>query len=255
MSQRGLIISGMSMTAFIVTGASRGIGKAAATALGRGGANVLVNYNSSRSGAEETAAFIEKNGGAATVFKADVSDFSQAEAMINFAYEKFGRIDALVNNAGIALPQIPFDMTEKSDWERVFGTNVFGMMNMVKAVLPYMIHQKEGSIVNLTSVWGISGGSCEAVYSASKAAVIGFTKAMAKELAPSNIRVNAVAPGIIQTDMNRGLSDEDLREIEKEIPLGRIGKPESIGEIIAFLCGKQSGYITGEIIKADGGWI
>lgn len=243
------------MATYIVTGASRGIGKAAAIALGGVGANVVVNYNSSSFGAEETAAAIMENGGTAEIFKADVSDFSKTEEMMKFANEKFGSIDALVNNAGVALLQMPFDMTEKSDWEHIFGINVFGMMNAVKAVIPYMIHKKSGSIVNLTSVWGISGGSCEAVYSASKAAVIGFTKAMAKELAPSNIRVNAVAPGIINTDMNKNLSDEELKEIEKEIPLGKMGTPESIGKIIAFLCGEQSRYITGEVIKADGGWI
>ena len=162
---------------------------------------------------------------------------------------------ALVNNAGIALNPVPFDMTDYAEWKKVFDVNVFGTFNCTKAVLPYMISQKKGSIVNVSSVWGITGGSCEAVYSSSKAAVIGFTKAMAKELAPSGIRVNAVAPGIIETEMNNHLSVEEIDEIKKEIPLGKMGTIEDIGKIIAFLCEDKSSYITGEIIKADGGWI
>lgn len=238
----------------IVTGASRGIGRAAAASLGRRGASVVLSYNKNRAAAEEAAAEIIKNGGRAEIFAADVSDYSAAAKMINFAAERFGRIDALVNNAGIALPASPFDLTSRADWDAVFGVNVFGMFNCTKAALPHMVHRKQGSIVNLSSVWGVTGGSCEAVYSAAKAAVIGFTRAMAKELAPSGIRVNAVAPGIIDTDMNAHLTQTDMADIKEEIPVGRLGTVGEIGEIIAFLCSDESGYITGEIIKADGGW-
>ncbi len=238
----------------IITGASRGIGRGTALALAKRGANIIINYKENSAAAEKTAEEVNGLGMRAEIFCADVSNEAEAFALCDFAAKKFGKIDALVNNAGIALSQQPFDLTTTSDWERVFSVNVFGMMNCTKAVLPYMIHQKAGSIVNLSSVWGITGGSCEAVYSASKAAVIGFSKAMAKELAPSGIRVNSVAPGIINTDMNKHLSEEDIKATEREIGAQRLGTAEEIGEIAAFLCLDESRYITGEIIKADGGW-
>lgn len=238
----------------IVTGASRGIGKSTAIALGKQGASVVVNYNKNRSQAELTAAEVIKCGGQAEIFGADVSEPEAAEKMAEFTIMRFGRIDALVNNAGIALPQKPFDMTDRLEWDKVFSVNVYGTFNCTKAVIPNMVHNKRGSIVNLSSVWGITGGSCEAVYSSAKAAVIGFTKAMAKELAPSGICVNALAPGIIDTDMNGHLAPEDIDGIKKEIPFGRLGSPDEIGEMAAFLCSDKSRYITGEIIKADGGW-
>ncbi len=238
----------------IVTGASRGIGRGAAEILGSMGAGVVIGYNKNKSAAEEAADSVIKNGGRAEIFRGDISCFDTAKALVEFAVSKFKRVDALVNNAGTALNPMPFDMTDKDDWDRIFGVNVYGMFNCTKAVLPHMVHDKSGSIINISSVWGLSGGSCEAVYSASKAAVIGFSKAMAKELAPSGIRVNAVAPGIIDTDMNSHLSQEELDEINKEIPLGRMGTPQEIGKTIAFLCSDKSKYITGEIIKIDGGW-
>ena len=239
---------------FIITGSSRGIGKGAARSLSKGG-NIVINYVNNNSAAEETAEEIKKLGGRCEIFRADVSVYDEAKALIDFAVKTFGNITALVNNAGIAPTPVPFDMTDYEEWKKVFDVNVFGAFNCTKAVLPYMISQKKGSIVNVSSVWGITGGSCEAVYSASKAALIGFTKAMAKELAPSGIRVNAVAPGIIETEMNSHLSGEELEEIKREIPLGKVGTIEDIGKIIAFLCDDKSSYITGEIIKADGGWI
>ncbi len=239
----------------IITGASRGIGKGAALALAKMGANVIINYNKNKAMAEETQKEVISLGGKAEIFGADVSDFSACQKMVEFAIEKFGGVDALVNNAGISPMQAPFDMTGKEEWDKVFSVNVFGTFNCTKAVLPHMISKKRGSIVNLSSVWGIVGGSCEAVYSSSKAAVIGFTKAMAKELAPSGIRVNALAPGMIDTDMNSHFGEDDIEEIKNEIPLGRIGTITDMGNIIAFLCSDESGYITGETIKADGGWL
>ena len=243
----------MSITC-IVTGASRGIGRGVSLCLGKMGANVIINYNKNRESAECVKKEVIALGGNAEIFQADVTDFSSCQKMIDFTIEKFGKIDVLVNNAGISISPAPFDMTTKEEWERVFATNVFGTFNCTKAVLPHMISKKRGSVVNVSSVWGVVGGSCEAVYSASKASVIGFTKAMAKELAPSGIRVNAVAPGIIDTDMNSHLGENDIEEIKEEIPLGRIGTAEEIGEIVAFLCSAKSSYITGEVIKADGGW-
>ncbi len=238
----------------IVTGASRGIGRGAALCLGKMGANVIINYNKNREKAEETKKEVIALGGRAEIFEADVSDFLSCEKMVEFALEKFNRVDALVNNAGISPKATPFDMTDKEEWDRVFSVNVFGAFNMTKAVLPHMISNKSGSIVNISSVWGITGGSCEAVYSASKSALIGFTKAMAKELAPSGIRVNALAPGMIDTDMNSHFGENDIEGIRKEIPLGKIGTISDMGKIIAFLCSSKSSYITGEVIKADGGW-
>ncbi|MBR2916520.1 MAG: glucose 1-dehydrogenase [Clostridia bacterium] len=243
----------MSITC-IVTGASRGIGKGAALSLGEMGANVVINYNKNKALAEDVAKEVISFGGRAEIFGADVSDFSSCQKMIEFTAEKFGGIDALVNNAGISPMQSPFDLTDREEWEKVFSVNVFGTFNCTKAVLPHMISKKKGSIVNVSSVWGITGGSCEAVYSSSKAAVIGFTKAMAKELAPSGIRVNALAPGMIETDMNSHFGENDIEEIKKEIPLGKIGTISDMGKIIAFLCSNKSSYITGEVIKADGGW-
>lgn len=240
---------------FVITGGGRGIGKGTALCLAEKGYNIIINYTKNQAAAEVTAEEVRKLGGNPELFKADVSVWEEAKALIDFSAEKFGKIDGLVNNAGIALKPLPFDMTEYNDWKKVFDVNVFGAFNCTKAVLPYMISKKSGSIVNVSSVWGITGGSCEAVYSSSKAALIGFTKAMAKELAPSGIRVNAVAPGIIETEMNSHLSGEEIKEIEKEIPLGKMGTIEEIGKLIAFLCEDRSSYITGEIIKADGGWI
>ncbi len=238
----------------IVTGASGGIGSEAAIALGKKGASVVVNYRKNKEGAEQTAQKIIQSGGKAEIFCADVSDWVQVVKMTEFTLEKFGRIDVLVNNAGVALAQMPFDMTDQAQWDKIFSVNVYGTFNCTKAVIPSMVHFKKGSILNLSSVWGIAGGSCEAVYSASKAAIIGFTKAMAQELAPSGIRVNALAPGMIDTKMNSHLSLADIAETEKEIPLGRMGTAEEIGEIAAFLCLNESSYITGEVIKVDGGW-
>ncbi len=240
---------------FVITGGSRGIGKGTALCLAEKGNNIIINYAKNQAAAEVTAEEVRKLGGNPELFKADVSVWEEAKALIDFSAEKFGKIDGLVNNAGIALTPLPFDMTDYAQWKRVFDVNVFGAFNCTKAVLPYMISKKSGSIVNVSSVWGITGGSCEAVYSSSKSALIGFTKAMAKELAPSGIRVNAVAPGIIETEMNSHLSGEEIKEIEKEIPLGKMGTIEEIGKLIAFLCEDRSSYITGEIIKADGGWI
>jgi len=169
--------------------------------------------------------------------------------------EKFGAIDVLVNNAGIALRQGLFTDFLLADAKAVFDTNVFGMMNCSRAVIPHMIRQKSGKIINVSSIWGVCGGSCEVIYSSAKAAVIGFTKALAKELAPSGINVNCVAPGMIDTDMNSHLSKEDMEAFCEEVPLGRIGLPKDVAESLLFLASDCANYITGQNLIVDGGII
>lgn len=239
----------------VVTGASRGIGRQTAALLAKQGYFVAVNYNKSEAEAASLVREIEAFGGRAFSVRADVTDMNEVNIMTDKVHSVFGSVDLLVNNAGVALPQSLFTDCTEAERDRVFGVNVYGVMNCVKAVLPDMIHKKSGCIINVSSVWGITGGSCEVVYSASKAAVIGFTKALAKELAPSDIRVNCVAPGVIDTDMNAHLSREDINALSEEIPLGRTGTPEEVAELICFLASDNAKYITGQTVSADGGMI
>ncbi len=236
----------------IITGASRGIGRETAILFAKKGYNVVANYNNSE--VEAKKLFSELSDLSVSIFKADVSNRTETDLMCEFAIGKYGKIDALVNNAGISFESCLFSDTKKDDWEKVYGTNVFGVFNCVQSVMPYMVHEKMGSIVNVSSIWGITGASCEALYSSSKAAVIGFTKAMAKELAPSGIRVNAVAPGVIKTEMNDFLSQEEKSALTEEIPLGRWGMPSEVAESIYFLT-EHSSYITGQVLTVDGGFI
>ena len=241
------------MSTALITGASRGIGCAVAKALSKKGFNVAINYQNSREKAESLKKEILDMGKKAEIFCADVSKPDEAERMIKDVVSVFGDIDVLVNNAGRALPQGLFtDFNEKKVRE-IFDVNVFGMMNCSRAVIPHFVQKKSGVIVNMSSVWGISGGSCEVIYSASKGAVISFTKALSRELAPSGIRVNAVAPGMIDTDMNSHLSKEDVDAFLEEIPMGRIGTPEEVADVVCFLASSDARYITGQIIAVDGG--
>lgn len=238
----------------IITGASRGIGRAAALLFGKNGYNVIVNYSSSAEKAEEVCAEINSSGGCAFPFKADVSDRAAVDRMTAFAKEKFGGADILVNNAGIA-EQIMFcDITEEK-WDRLFAVDVKGVYNCTQSVLPHMVHNKYGRIINVSSMWGITGASCEVHYSAAKAAVIGFTKALAKELGPSGITVNAVAPGVIATEMNGRLDPETMAALKEETPLERIGTPEDVAETIFFLASPRASFITGETISVNGGFV
>lgn len=238
----------------IITGASRGIGRAAALLFGKNGYNVIVNYNSSADKAEEVCAEINSSGGCAYPFKADVSDRAAVDRMTAFAEEKFGGADILVNNAGIA-EQIMFcDITEEK-WDRLFAVDVKGVYNCTQSALPHMVHNKYGRIINVSSMWGITGASCEVHYSAAKAAVIGFTKALAKELGPSGITVNAVAPGVIATEMNGKLDSETMAALKDETPLERIGTPEDVAETIFFLASPRAAFITGETISVNGGFV
>lgn len=243
------------MKTVLITGASRGIGRMTAKKFAENGYNVTINYNKSKMAAEELCREIKTLGGSAETFKADVSDNSQVEEMIKAVNQRFGVIDVLINNAGIAPVQGLFTDFKESEMKAVFETNVFGMMNCARAVVPQMVKEHKGKIVNVSSIWGICGASCEVLYSSAKAAVIGFTKALAKELALSGISVNCVAPGLIDTDMNSHLSQEDILAFCEEIPVGRVGKTEEIAETILFLASEKASYITGQTIVVDGGII
>ncbi len=232
----------------LITGASKGIGAEIAREFAAAGYNVVVNYMNSREKAEQLAKEI---GGHA--FRADVSDYNQVETMNGESVKLFGGIDVLVNNAGVALPQKLLVDTTEAEWDRLFDVNVKGAFNCTKAVMDGMVQNRSGSIINISSIWGITGGSCEVAYSTSKAALIGFTKALAKELGPAGIRVNCVAPGVVDTDMNAHLSKEDMQVLCDETPLGVIGKPSDIAKTVLFLASDDARFITGQVITADGG--
>ncbi len=230
-----------------ITGASGGIGSAAAVRFAAAGYTVFAGYNSGDGAAEELC----RSTGAIPV-RIDVSDEASVNAAFRFIEEKAGGVDVLVNCAGIASIRL-FDEITAEEWDRTFAVNVRGSFLTSRAAVPYMIRQKSGKIVNVSSMWGVTGASCEVHYSASKAAVIGMTKALAKELAPSGITVNCVAPGAIETKMIAHMSEADKKEFEKEIPLGRIGMPDDVAGVILFLASPDADYITGSVICPDGG--
>lgn len=232
----------------LVTGGSRGIGKECVYELTKKGYRIFLNYNNSREEAER----IEKETGAVIV-KADISKADEVQNMSDFIHRNYGKIDVLVNNAGIAQQKLFTDITE-SDWDNIFNVNIKGMFLVTKAFVNDMISKKSGKIINVSSMWGVTGGSCEVHYSSSKSAVIGFTKALAKELGPSGICVNCVAPGVIDTEMNRHLTKEDYEALCEETPLGRIGNTKEVAEVIGFLADSAS-FITGQVINADGGMV
>lgn len=238
----------------LITGASRGIGRAAAEAFAKAGYDVAVNYNKSAEAAETLCRELEKYSVKALPFQADVADKKAVNAMTNEIEKKLGGVSVLVNNAGIAEQALFTDITEKM-WDRMFAVNVKGAYNCTQAVLPKMIHEKYGRIINISSMWGISGASCEVHYSAAKASLIGFTKALAKEVGLSGITVNCVAPGVIDTDMNGHLSPETISELKEETPLNRIGAPRDVAETVLFLASEKASFITGQTISVDGGFI
>ena len=238
----------------LITGASRGIGAATAYCFAKEGYNVVVNYNKSKEKAEKLVSELTEQGFSAACIQADVSDGLQVNAMVDKINSRFGGVDVLVNNAAVAQIKLFSDITP-DDWDNIFNVNVKGMFNCTKAVLPYMIHQKHGKIVNISSIWGITGASCEVHYSASKAAVIGLTKALAKELGPSGIQVNCVAPGVVNTDMNAELSKEDIEQIADETPLGVIGNASDIANTVCFLASDKADFITGQVISPNGGLV
>ena len=235
----------------IITGASRGIGRACTKMLAKDGMKIIANYNKSDNEAKKLKDELEKEGIEIDIYKADVSKKNEVKEMVNYALSKYGKIDLLINNAGIAQTKMFTDITD-DDWNNMINTNLSSVFFITREVLPSMIEKKDGCIINISSIWGTNGGSCEVHYSVAKAGIIGMTKALAKEVGPCNIRVNAIAPGIIDTDMNRELSEEELRYIEKNIPLEKIGNPDDIAKCVKLLI--DNIYITGQVIKVDGGW-
>jgi 3-oxoacyl-[acyl-carrier protein] reductase len=236
----------------LVTGGSRGIGRSIALELSKAGAAVVFSYSRDEAGAEETLRFIKELGGYGKSIKGDVSIYKDAVKMIDFTVKSFGNIDILINNAGISHIGLFMDMQE-TEWSKLLDVDLKGVLNCSHYALQHMASQKKGSIINISSIWGNSGASCEAVYSAAKGAVNSFTKALAKEMAPSNIRVNAIAPGVINTEMNKWLSEEERKTLMNEIPMMRFGNAEDIGKLAVFLCSDAANYITGQIITVDGG--
>ncbi len=242
------------MDTVLITGAATGIGRAAALCFAKSGCRVAVHYNKSESEARALCAEIAARGGRALPVQADVRDAAQVNAMARRVTEVFGRIDVLVNNAGIAQAKLFTDLTS-DDWDDMFNVNVKGVFHCCQSVLPGMISRKSGSIVNVASIWGLAGASCEAHYSAAKAAVIGLTKALAKELGPSNIRVNAVAPGVIDTRMIAHMDHDARKALEDETPLGRLGTAEDAAQAICFLASYNAGFITGQVLSPNGGFV
>ena len=238
----------------LITGASRGIGRAIAIALAREGWPVCVNFLERRDAAESLVSELRAQGRAAMAFQADVADRGAVEAMVRAAAEELGPVELLVNNAGISHQGLFQDLGD-ADWARLLAVNLTGPRNAVLAALPHMLSAKRGSIVNISSIWGLRGGSCEAAYAATKAGVIGLTRSLALEPAPSGIRVNCVAPGCVETDMVRVLGEETRAMLVEETPLGRLGRPEDIAEAVAFLASEKAAFITGQVLTADGGFI
>ena len=236
----------------IVTGGSRGIGKCLVENLARDGHNVLLNYNKSEKQALKIQRDLQEEGYLVEVFKADVSKRKDVKSMVDFAIEKFGNIDVLINNAGIAKLQMFQDVTD-DDWEEIINTNLNSVFYMSQAVLPTMIHKKSGLIINISSIWGQVGASCETVYSISKAGLDAMTKSLAKELGPSNIRVNSIAPGVIDTAMNSMLDEHIKNEIRNETPLGKIGRPIDIYKCVKWLI--EDEFTTGQVIPVNGGYV
>ena len=236
----------------LVTGASRGIGAAVALEAAKLGYNVVVNYNKSEDRANDIVNKARCLGADCIAVKADVSDADEVCRMCKAAIEEFGGVDILVNNAGISSFSLFTDISEEM-WDKTFDTNVKGAYLVTKEILPGMINKKSGRIINISSIWGICGASCEVHYSASKAALIGMTKALAKELGPSNITVNCVAPGVIDTEMNKLCDEDAMAALCEETPLGRIGSPEEIAKTVMFLASDDAAFITGQVISPNGG--
>ncbi len=240
------------MKVALITGSSRGIGAATALAAAGAGYSVCVNYLERADCAASVCEAVRKLGVDAISCRADVADPEAVNAMVRRCEAELGRVSLLVNNAGIAQQEL-FQHTDRETWDRIFAVNVGGCYNTIRAVLPGMLHEHDGSIVNVSSVWGVRGGACEVAYSASKHAVVGLTRALAAELAPSGIRVNSVAPGCIATDMVAALGDDTVKTLEDEIPMGRLGRPEEIGDVIIKLA--QTAYATGQVLTVDGGFL
>ncbi len=238
----------------LITGSSRGIGKQIAYEFGKNNYKIIINSNSNQTQLINTYNEFKNNGFDCDYIKADVSNYNEVEHMINKIYNDYKKIDVLINNAGISYIGLLTDMST-NDWNKIISTNLNSVFNCCKLVIPYMVNLKKGCIINISSIWGICGASCEVAYSASKGAVNSFTKALAKELGPSNIRVNAIACGVIDTTMNEWLNEDEKNELKQEIALMHFGKTEDIAKLALFLASEDSKFITNQIITVDGGMI
>lgn len=238
----------------LITGGSRGIGRASAQLFARQGWNVAVNYLHSQQAALDLVAELTGEGCEVMACQADVSIREQVAGMVREVGDRFGSIEVLINNAGIAQQKLFTDITPE-DWDAMLDVNVKGIFNCCQAVVPGMINRKRGKIINLASIWGLTGASCEVHYSTAKAAVIGFTKALARELGPSNIQVNCVAPGIIDTDMNASLLEDDRCRLIEATPLMRFGTPQDIAYALLFLASEQADFLTGQVLSPNGGFV
>lgn len=238
----------------LITGSSRGIGKAIAHIFAQNGATVILNGNSNEIELINTYNEFVKQGFKCSYIKADVSDFNEVYKMVQKIYSMYNKIDILINNAGISYVGLFTDMS-LNDWNNIIGVNINSLFNCCKNIVPRMISLKSGIIINISSIWGISGASCEVAYSTSKGAVNSFTKALARELGPSNIRVNAIAAGVIDTNMNDWLDDDEKSDLKDEIALMHFGNVYDIAKLVLFLASDNSSFITGQIIVADGGMI
>lgn len=236
----------------IVTGASRGIGNCITSSLAKKRYRIIANYNKSEKEAKSLKDELNKQGYTIDIFKADVSKRSEVKELINFAMKKYSRIDCIINNAGIDQIKTFLDITDE-DWDNIINNNLNSVFYMCQEALKYMIHEKQGSIINISSIWGQVGASCESAYAVSKAGIDALTKSLAKELGPSNIRVNSIAPGFIDTDMNCILTEEEKKEIIEEIPLQKIGYPLDIAKCVEWLINDE--YVTGQVIGINGGWL
>lgn len=242
------------MKTVVITGASKGIGAATAILFARKGYNVVINYNNSYEAAKLLTRSLSSQGYSVLDVKANVANYHETDILIKEAVYKFGSVDVLINNAGVSHIGLITD-TDHIDSDRIFDINLKGVYNCCKSVTPVMVSQKSGKIINIASMWGEVGASCEVAYSAAKAGVIGLTKALAKELAPSNITVNAISPGLIETGMNSNISVEDLTNFVEEIPLGRMGSADEIAAAAYFLASEDADYITGQVLGVNGGFV
>lgn len=238
----------------IVTGASKGIGAATAILFAQKGYNVVINYNESYESASLLCNSLTANGYSVMMQKANVANKLEVDLMVKETLYKYGSLDILVNNAGVAFQGLTSE-TDEIDFDRIIDVNLKGVFNCCKAVIPSMVSRQLGKIINISSMWGQVGASCEVAYSASKAGVIGLTKALAKELAPSGITVNAIAPGLIETNMNSNLTIEELSDFVSTIPLGRMGSADEIAAAIEFLASDKADYITGQVLGVNGGLV